>query len=356
MPTDKCAENPVEAQITMQHCNNGDSPITPFEATTYQKFKGQSVITEDFYETIPANTCVTNVVTKTIDTCKKNYPMSIQLKTSNTCRCFLFKEAKIENYDGDIPFNPEIDGNDGGKQDSPTPLVLWITELADPNNNANRRFIELYSPNKRNYVITEPLKLVKIVGGDQSPSGFEDLKGLTIDANGFLLICNRKDLVEACENEPVSYPALLDDQMGKRDYAIVEMPDLTTVTYIDIYGVPGTGAANSFQYFTGGRAFRKRRVIRPNDTFTLSEWIVAPSAGSDAWNGVPGTIQNKEASPGCWYGAGMDCGGNDQVGPPTVSPAPSAESDRNLYKSGKGKQPKAGKGDTKNRRRTRVLK
>ena len=290
--------------------------------------------------------------------------MSINLKPQGNCKCYLFKTAKIDSYDGQIDDNPEIENVSVGKQDAGTPLVLWITEIADPNENNNRRFIELYSPNKRGYVIKESISLVKFKGGQATHSTtYENLTGLRIDENGFLLICNDLEKVDACVYTP-ELATFLGGNMGKNDWAIAEVniDDPLTSKIIDIFGVPGRGANNSNQNFVGGRAFRKARVNTPNDTWTIDEWIVAPSIGNTKYTDSVGA---SETSPGCWYGAGRVCT-KDLVGPPTLSPTPSSEADKNLYGGAKStKTGKGGKGGTstpkappksppKSRRRSRL--
>jgi len=370
MPKSACDGVSVEATITMRQCNNGDETIKPNENLSSQKFKGNSIANASSSEDLGPGECVETVTTQFMDTCKSNFPMSINLKPQGTCKCYLFKTAKIDSYDGPIDNNPEIE-NSGGRQDAGTPLVLWITEIADPNGNNKRRFIELYSPNKRGYVINESISLVKFRGGKNTHAEiYVSLTGLRIDKNGFLLICNDTTLVDACEYTPDTpeFDNFLDGNMGKNDWAIAEVDSETPLNsrIIDIFGVPGKGAKNSNQNFVGGRAFRKARVNRPNGIWTIDEWIVAPSIGNPKYADSVGA---SETSPGCWYGAGMDCT-EDLVGPPTVSPAPSSEADKNLYElyryelyggAKKTKDGKGGKGGTstpkapsKSRRRSRL--
>jgi len=341
MPKEDCDGNPVEATITMRQCNNASTSIKPNANRSFQKFKGNTFAKVSALATIAPGQCTETVTTVLMDTCKSNFPMSINLQPQGkSCKCYLFKKAVIGNYDGQIENNPEIEI---GNRDS-NPLILWITEIADPRRNNNRRFIELYSPNKRNYVITEPITLIKFRGGKDSHSEvLEDLSGKMIDENGFLVICNDPDLTAACGYTPTDGNLFIDD-IGRNDWAIADITYIVP-TIIDIFGKPGEGAKDSQQDFKGGRAFRKRRVKKPNDVWDMDEWIVAPSTGETQYTDEVGA---SETSPGCWYGADMSCA-NDLVGPPTVSPAPSSEV---ANTSGKGAK-KKGKGSVKSPKSTR---
>lgn len=331
MPRDECDGVSVVAEITMKQCNTGDDTLTLNADKSDQIFRGTSVANTSSLADLPSGECVTTVTNQIMDTCKSTFPMSINLKPLGKCNCYLFKVAKIDNYDGEIVNNPEI-GTANGERDDAGPLVLIIAEITDPRSNYNRRFIELYSPNKRGYVITEDIFIVKYEGSsDVHSEVFESLKGKFIDQNGFLLLCNNPEKVDACTYQTET-DDFLGDNTGRNDYAIAEVDEVNYFNsrIIDIYGKTGQGGFNSKQYFTGGRCFRKAFVNKANPVFTMAEWIVAPSRGDTHYTDEVGA---GETSPGCWYGARnpeTDCT-NDLVGPPTVSPAPSSEDDANRY-------------------------
>ncbi len=68
------------------------------------------------------------------------------------------------------------------------PLVLVISELANPIDDFNNRFIELYSPNKRDYVINEDLMLLRYDSSEISEAHI-DLRGKRINEDGFIIFC-----------------------------------------------------------------------------------------------------------------------------------------------------------------------
>ncbi len=50
------------------------------------------------------------------------------------------------------------------------PMVLFFSEFCDPQDDKSKKFIELYSPNKRNYKIDEDIIVMKWGGSDPYPS------------------------------------------------------------------------------------------------------------------------------------------------------------------------------------------
>ena len=75
--------------------------------------------------------------------------------------------------------------------------VIFISELADPNNNNDARFVELHSPSGANLT---GYKLVRYSNANTAPSsvfGFVDLSGNTLAPHGFLLICASRTAFDA---------------------------------------------------------------------------------------------------------------------------------------------------------------
>jgi hypothetical protein len=193
------------------------------------------------------------------------------------------------------------------------PMILIFTELADPVNNKSNRFIELYSPNKRNYMIKEELIVMKFHDNYPYPSSVHtSLKGLMINENGFLVLCliwtywgqNRCDDQVGYHSAPNS--------AGNHHYILAEClyPSINC-KFIDVFGIPGTIATGSNHDFTNGRAVR-RLMTTPmaSKVFNPSQWYVVPGEGNlevgldvcdpGEWKYVgpyPTPIPTKEPSP-----------------------------------------------------------
>ena len=70
------------------------------------------------------------------------------------------------------------------------PLILVISELCNPSDDINNRFVELYSPNKRDYTINEDLMLLRYdLGNNDTADAFIDLRGKEINERGFIVFC-----------------------------------------------------------------------------------------------------------------------------------------------------------------------
>jgi len=235
----------------------------------------------------------------------------------------------IKGQDPWVPAEWEVIPGAGGDG-----LILYITEIADPADNPLNRYVELYSPNKRNYPITtsDNIILVRYTGANSAPDNFPylNLASYVINEYGFLVLC----VSNACYGAKCDYVLgenSIANNPGDVDVALMAgpYPGENNVIY-DIYGVPGQEVYPS-QDFTGGRAVRRKDAISPNSVCVADNWYVVPG-------GVYGgpTLSCSQLDPGCWYGIG-DC---DDLSAPAPSP------------NGKGKGGK-GKGKSKGNRRTR---
>jgi len=103
---DLCQSNPIQATITMTMCNeNENTIITPYQLpqdSTYFRYSGANFDVPDVQKNILPNTCRTIIRQETIDTCKKKWPMSIQLEGNmpslegnSYCYCYVFRKSTI---------------------------------------------------------------------------------------------------------------------------------------------------------------------------------------------------------------------------------------------------------------------
>jgi len=228
------------------------------------------------------------------------------------------------------------------------PLVIVITELADPLDNKLNRFIELYSPNKRNYEIVDDLVLVRYEGTSGVPMGtpYINLKGMVINPQGFLVLCvdgstwsNNQCTSKAPPTEFVGTTtgmmkiAILAANVPRADAEI-----------IDIFGVPGSTGSN--HNFSDGRAVRVRLSEKPRAVFVRDDWIIIPGSGS-------GTVSSGLFDPNAWidcelFGCAADPSPTPPS-PPTPTP-PSAPSKGSPSAPSKGKSPKSSPGKMRRRR------
>lgn len=184
---------------------------------------------------------------------------------------------------------------------------VFITEIADPNNNSEARFIELYNAGPTDVDFTEGngWQIDKYLNASGTVSATLDLTG-TIPAGGFYVI--------GYDNTPGTFNTVYGfaaDQLdavnngvvgsnGDDDLALVDGTD----TIIDFFGVPATDNTGTCAEYEDGRAERSPAVTMGNATFDESEWnIWADSAVSGCTNH---TLQTQDApasfDPGSWIG------------------------------------------------------
>ena len=164
------------------------------------------------------------------------------------------------------------------------PLILSLSEFCDPMDDKNKRFIELYSPNKKDYKISDNLILMKWEGTSPNPSYvYRPLKDLTIDEDGFLVLCVSWYFwgSDSCDVS-TGYNSIV-AMTGTEHFAIAKCDHPSeSCDPIDTFGVPGADANLTGQVFTDGRAWRIPDSISfPKKVFDSNQWVITPSVTSD---------------------------------------------------------------------------
>jgi len=183
---------------------------------------------------------------------------------------------------------------------------VFITELADPNNNAEARYIELYNAGGSPVDFTEGngWQIDKYTNASTTVSTTLDLTG-TIPAGGFYIIAyNNTDGTFA------SVYGFAPDQLdsvsngvagsnGDDDLVLVDGTD----TIVDFFGVPDVDNTGTCAEYENGRAERLTSVTTGSATFNEAEWnIWADSATSGTCTNY--VVATRDApgdfDPGAW--------------------------------------------------------
>ncbi len=166
---------------------------------------------------------------------------------------------------------------------------IFISELADPNNNTVARFVELYNSN------SEPLdlngwSLKRYTNANTEVSSMIDLSGLIINGEETLVISpNTAEFqmvygfspdLEVGTNSPA-------DSNGDDNLALVD----PFGTVIDIFGIIGEDVTGTNHEFEDGRAVRNLEISQGNATYTFSEWTIFNDSGE------AGTINQPQNAP-----------------------------------------------------------
>jgi hypothetical protein len=162
---------------------------------------------------------------------------------------------------------------------------LFFTELADPNNNAAARFIEIYNGDDE-AINLNGWSIRRYTNANATISSTIDLSGSTINIGQAFVIA-----VNAAEFETVfgfapdlstgsNSPA---DSNGDDNLELVDSEG----NVVDVFGVIGEDGTGTNHEFEDGRALRNAFVVQGNTTYTFSEWQIWNDTGDAGTTNVP---------------------------------------------------------------------
>ncbi|THV61478.1 lamin tail domain-containing protein [Flagellimonas alvinocaridis] len=166
-----------------------------------------------------------------------------------------------------------------------TSTQIFISELADPDNNAGARFVELYNS------ASEPLDLNlwtlrRYTNDNTEVSSTIDLSGLVIGAGGTLVISPNAaefELVYVFTPDlgvSTNSPA---DSNGDDNLELVD----PFGTVIDVFGVIGEDGSGTNHEFEDGRALRNLDILEGNPSYTFGEWTIFNDTGNSGTTDLP---------------------------------------------------------------------
>lgn len=175
---------------------------------------------------------------------------------------------------------------------------VFITELADPNDNANVRYIELYNAGASS-VDLSTWRIDKYTNASATVSQTLTLTG-TIPAGGFYIIATgamNSNFFDAFGVTPDQWDGAIDNVAGSNGDDNLELYDGTN-TLIDQFGVPGEDGTGTNHEFEDGRAERNASVTSGNPVWDINEWTIDSDAGTgDGPQNVADSFD-----PGSWIG------------------------------------------------------
>ena len=160
----------------------------------------------------------------------------------------------------------------------PTPDV-FISEVADPSDVANAKFVELYNANGSSVNLSSGNWYLTIQANGANYTNIA-LSG-TVDNNSTFVIANNST---DFENEFTGKTA---DQYngsiqgnGDDAYFLYYGGDQSSGILVDIYGAVDTDGTGEDWEYTDGHAVRNANISEPNTTWTSSEWTITPGGTS----------------------------------------------------------------------------
>ena len=170
-----------------------------------------------------------------------------------------------------------------------TSNAVFISELADPDNNSGARFVELYNAGTEG-VSLKGWTLNRYTNDNMEISSTLDLSGFEIGSESTLLISPN-----ATEFETV-YGFAPDVVVGTNSPADSNGDDNLQLvdpfgTVIDTFGIIGEDGSGTNHEFEDGRALRKPEIFEANANYNFEEWILYNDTGA------AGTINQPQNAP-----------------------------------------------------------
>lgn len=166
---------------------------------------------------------------------------------------------------------------------------IFISELADPDNNSGARFVELY------YAGTEPLDLnlwtlTRYTNDNTEASSSIDLSGILIEGGSTLVISPNPEEFELVYGFPPDVGVSTNSPADSNGDDNLELVD-PFGKVIDVFGIIGEDGSGTNHEFEDGRALRKTEIIQGNPVYTFEEWTIYNDSGE------AGTINQPQKAP-----------------------------------------------------------
>jgi len=166
---------------------------------------------------------------------------------------------------------------------------LFISEIADPDNNAAARFIELYNPTDKEQSMNG-WQLQRYTNANTSGPKTVELSGFKIAAKStFVISVNASEFLNVYGFEPDLGVKKGGPADSNGDDNIVLINPYGNV--VDIFGLIGEDGSGTNHEFEDGRAVRNMSILKGNPVFDATEWLI--------WNdtGNSGTIKQPQNAP-----------------------------------------------------------
>jgi len=175
---------------------------------------------------------------------------------------------------------------------------VFITELADPNDLANARYIELYNSGTAT-VDLSTWRIDKYTNGSTSVSQSLTLTGSVAAGEFYIIATGPEDTVvfDTWGITPDQWDAGSNNVAGSNGDDNLELYD-GTGTLVDQFGVPGEDGTGTTHEFEDGRAERIASVTSGNAVWDVSEWDIDNDGGGGA--GAQNTTDSFD--PRAWVG------------------------------------------------------
>ncbi len=176
---------------------------------------------------------------------------------------------------------------------------ILITEIADPKDNLNARYLELYNYSNTDIDLnSEKYALRRWTNSNTTPNSDVHLNGI-IPANSFFLIAAKEDDFYTTYFINSNFNTNLVNSNGDDTIALIK-----NNVIVDIFGIPGEDGTNTCHEFKDGRAERTPSITTSNAIWIESEWNVWADNMVNGCTSHTNTPRNTtHFDPGKWIGA-----------------------------------------------------
>jgi len=154
---------------------------------------------------------------------------------------------------------------------------IFISEIADPNNNAGARFIELYNSSNTTLILNGWM-LNRYTNANTEVSAAFDLSEFSIPAHStFVIAANAVEFENVYGIKPDVEATGNSAANSNGDDTMVLVDPFGVV--IDIFGIVGEDGSGTNHEFEDGRALRKTTVTEGKPIYIFDEWIIYNDSG-----------------------------------------------------------------------------
>ncbi|MFQ3182767.1 MAG: hypothetical protein ACI9Z4_002381 [Polaribacter sp.] len=174
---------------------------------------------------------------------------------------------------------------------------VFITELADPNDNADARYIELYNFGDASVDLNN-WRIDKYTNANATVSQTLILTGAIASKGFYIIATGPADTVvfDQWNVTPDQWDPGSNNVAGGNGDDNLELYNAES-TLIDQFGVPGEDGTNTNHEFEDGRAERNANITAANATWDVSEWSIDNDGGDG-----DGEVDVTGFDPGAWIG------------------------------------------------------
>ncbi len=160
---------------------------------------------------------------------------------------------------------------------------ILISEVADPSDVANAKFVELYNASGSGITFDTDWFICRQSNGDS----WSDVELIgTISAGGTFVIAYNQGTYESTYPSPADQYSGSISGNGDDGYFLYYGSGHATGTLIDAYGVIDQDGTSQDWEYTDGHAVRNAGVTEPNSTWTSSEWTITSATAAQCTPGI----------------------------------------------------------------------